>query len=58
MAGERLHIVVLDDDPNISELIEEGLGSLCEGCAITVANSIDDATAALEVGRNDVLLSD
>jgi DNA-binding NtrC family response regulator len=58
MDGERLHIVVLDDDPDVTVLIEEGLGSICTGCAITVTNSIEDASAALEVGRNDVLLSD
>ncbi|MCU1278009.1 MAG: hypothetical protein JWM53_1555 [bacterium] len=55
MSGERLHILVLDDDPAIIELIEDVLGA---ECAITVANTIDEASAALEVGYYDILLCD
>jgi CheY-like chemotaxis protein len=55
LRGERLHILVLDDDPAITEVIEDVLGA---ECSITVANTIDEASAALEVACYDVLLCD
>src|ERR1700744_4339856 len=55
MSGERLHILVLDDDPTITDLVEDVLGA---DCSITIANTIDDARAALEAGQYEVLLCD
>jgi two-component system, cell cycle response regulator CpdR len=55
VGGERLHILVLDDDPVITELIADVLGA---ECSVTVANTIDEASAALELGDYDLLLCD
>lgn len=58
MMGGRFHIMVVDDDPSITQTIEDILGLRCAACSVAVANSIDEASAELASGSPDTLLCD
>ena len=51
----KLRVLILDDDPAITELLADLLAS---DCAVTIANQIDAAMAALDIDGTDLLLCD
>ncbi len=54
LAGVR--VLVVDDSPDVCELAERMLAT--HGAQVTTAGSVDEAVAAFDAGRFDVLVSD
>ncbi len=52
----HLHVLVVDDDPNVADLLRDVLGD--QGHDVGLASSIGDALAWLEGNRCDVLVTD
>jgi CheY-like chemotaxis protein len=56
MAPDRICVLVVDDDPDVRELIEQVFERL--GIEVIAAPSVDDALSTLEWYTPDVVISD
>jgi CheY-like chemotaxis protein len=57
-SNDEKRVLIVDDDPDITELIQTYLQSVHDGLAVTTAGSVDAAVGVLREQRFDCIVSD